>query len=140
MRNTFTLVYFEKIAIFIYIFLLPFGALNILNNVAPYLIYKVSFVLMIFVNFRHLYGAFSFSNRNNVPIVLYFIIYTIVSMINVKFTNPDEFQEISVYFGFFDLFFFLNLLSYLVIQQNIKSNIYLPNLFLKAFTYLSCIF
>jgi O-antigen ligase len=134
-KSTSALVYFEKITIFIYIFLLPFGALQFFNFVTPYLLYKISFVVMIFVNLRHLFGLFSYSNRKNKPIVLYFIIYTLVSLLNVKFTNPEDFQEISVYFGFFDLFLFLNLISYLVIQQNIKSNIYFPSLFLKAFIY-----
>jgi O-antigen ligase len=134
-KNTYTLVHFEKITIFIYIFLLPFGALNFFDFLTPYLLYKVSFVLMIFVNSRHLFGLFSYSNCKNVPIVLYYIIYTFVSLLNIKFANPEDLQDISVYFGFFDLFLFLNLISYLVIQQNIKSNIYFPTLFLKAFIY-----
>ncbi len=114
---------------------MPFGALNTFDYLTPFLLFKISFLVMMLANLRHLISAFFGVKRENVPLLLYFVIYSFVSFFNVRISNPDEFQDISVYFGFFDLFMFLNLLSYLVIQQNIKSNICFPNIYLKAFVF-----
>jgi hypothetical protein len=124
-----------KSTIFLYIFLLPFGAFNVIDGLTPYILFKVSFVLMFITNIRHLFGALRFLKRENIFIVGYFILYILNNWINVQNANPDVFQDISIYFGFFDLFFFLNLLSYLIIQQFIKINKESANLFIKAIMY-----
>lgn len=117
----------QKISLFFYILLIPFASIKPFGVNIDFFIFKISFLFFVICNINIFFISFSKINNDYLCLLYFFLFYTINNYFNKPNIIIDSFDNIGIYFDFFDLMLFLNLISFHIIYYQLKKLPKIPN-------------